>query len=42
MVEVLRKASQIFLLANVLSNLYPLDREEKRFLDAMLLAMPRM
>jgi hypothetical protein len=28
-------------LANALSALYPKDREEKRLLDAMLLAMPR-
>jgi hypothetical protein len=28
-------------LANALSALYPKDREKKRLLDAMLLAMPR-
>jgi hypothetical protein len=28
-------------LANVLSSLYPINSEEKRLLDAMLLAMPR-
>jgi hypothetical protein len=28
-------------LANALSALYPIDSEEKRLLDAMLLAMPR-
>jgi hypothetical protein len=28
-------------LANALSALYPKDSEEKRLLDAMLLAMPR-
>jgi len=28
-------------LANALSALYPKDAEEKRLLDAMLLAMPR-
>ena len=28
-------------LANALSALYPKDTEEKRLLDAMLLAMPR-
>ena len=28
-------------LANALSALYPRDAEEKRLLDAMLLAMPR-
>ena len=38
---VLRKASQIFRLANDLSNLYPMDRKGMRLLDAMLLAMPR-
>jgi hypothetical protein len=31
----------ILRLANALSALYPKDGEEKRLLDAMLLAMPR-
>lgn len=35
--EVLRKASQIFRLANALSDLYPMDRQGMRLLDAMLL-----
>jgi hypothetical protein len=35
------KRPLIFHLANALSALYPKDSEEKRLLDAMLLAMPR-
>ncbi len=35
--EVLQEAAEIFRLANALSNLYPIDREEMRLLDAMLL-----
>jgi hypothetical protein len=31
-----------FRLAKAPSNLYPMDREEKRFLDAMLIGMPRL
>ena len=33
--------SDFLRLANALSALYPKDSEEKRLLDAMLLAMPR-
>jgi hypothetical protein len=40
--EVLRKASQIFRLANALSNLYPMDRGKKRLLGGMLFANPRL
>jgi len=35
------RAPDFLRLANALSALYPKDSEEKRLLDAMLLAMPR-
>jgi hypothetical protein len=42
MLEAERKRGPEFLrLANALSALYPRGSEEKRLLDAMLLAMPR-
>ena len=39
--EELERGPDFLRLANALSALYPKDSEEKRFLDAMLLAMPR-
>ncbi len=40
--QVIQKIGPVFLrLANALSALYPKQSEEKRLLDAMLLAMPR-
>jgi len=36
------KSPEVFHLANTLSNLYAMDREEKQFLDAMLIGMPRL
>ena len=36
------KSPEVFHLANTPSNLYPMAREEKRFLDAMLIGMPRL
>jgi putative DNA methylase len=37
----LERGADLLRLANALSALYPKDSEEKRLLDAMLLAMPR-
>jgi hypothetical protein len=39
--EELERGPDFLRLANALSALYPKDSEEKRLLDAMLLAMPR-
>jgi len=39
--EELERGPDFLRLANALSVLYPKDSEEKRLLDAMLLAMPR-
>jgi len=39
--EELDRSPDFLRLANALSALYPKDSEEKRLLDAMLLAMPR-
>jgi hypothetical protein len=39
--EELERGHDVLRLANALSALYPKDSEEKRLLDAMLLAMPR-
>lgn len=39
--EELQRGPDFLRLANALSHLYPKDSEEKRLLDAMLLAIPR-
>ena len=39
--EELQRGPDFVRLANALSRLYPKDSEEKRLLDAMLLAVPR-